>query len=69
MNILRGLRRDRLYRDWAKHARLPLQDIPQPKPAAKITGIRKLPPNLLIYILLGAALLLILVGLSLLLLT
>jgi hypothetical protein len=66
MNIIRGRRRDKLYQDWTKYAALPYEDIPQPEPTIKITGPRKLPPNFLLYVLLGAILLFLVVGVSLL---
>lgn len=62
MNIIRGRRREKLYRDWTKYSSLPYEDIPQPEPTIKITGTRELPPNFLIYVLLGAILLFLVVG-------
>ena len=62
INIIRNRHRDKLYRAWTKYSGLPYEDIPQPEPAIKITGIRELSPNFRIYVLLGAILFFLVVG-------
>lgn len=60
MNIIRGRRQEKLYRDWVKHASLSEENVPQPEPAVRLPrGWRlalSLNRNTLFYITLGAAL-------------
>jgi hypothetical protein len=74
MNILRDRRREKLYRAWGKYADLPQANVPQPEPVMKIPRSWrlsiKIPSSLnqsqVIFILLGAVLILLLVTIGLL---